>query len=97
MLFIQILERQSTFHTMLEFKAHKLKKTHLCFSLRDSLQLLCFPLSLKLCFFLTDKLPIALQITRMPQSLPRNQGAQMCVLDVGKQCTQQRRLSEEAT
>ncbi len=52
--------------------------------------------SLKLCFFLTDKLLIALQITPIPQCLPRNQEAQMCALDAGEQCTQRRRLLEEA-
>lgn len=42
------------------------------------------------------KLLIALQITPTPPSLPREQGAQMCVLDVAPQCTQRRRSSVEA-
>lgn len=45
--------------------------------------------------FSTDKLHMSLQITPTPPSLPRKPGAQTCVCDVAKPCTQQRRSSEE--
>lgn len=57
----------------------------------------CAPLIYFIHLFWTGQVLIAPQITRMPQSLPRSRQVLTYVLDVRRQCMQQRRFWERET